>query len=96
MFENEGYARRTRPKLRQPIYCTGSCTATAVSSRGCALSCRRNVTVKLVTLLQNLLYTYAETMRQYKQNKDKTKENIQGIVNNEAEACIRLSAQRYV
>jgi len=35
-------------------------------------------------------------MRQYKQNKDKTKENIQGIVNNEAEACIRLSAQRYV
>jgi len=24
VFENEGYACRTRPKLRQPIYCTGS------------------------------------------------------------------------
>jgi len=24
VFENEGCARRTRPKLRQPIYCTGS------------------------------------------------------------------------
>jgi len=25
VFENEGYACRTRLKLRQPIYCTGSC-----------------------------------------------------------------------
>ena len=31
VFENEGYARRTRPKLRQPIYCTGSYIVTTWS-----------------------------------------------------------------
>jgi len=64
VFESEGYARRTRPKLRQPIYCTGSYIVTTWSvsqysycgfeSWLCSeLSAKQYVAVKLVTAILN-------------------------------------------